>query len=396
MANKEIFTLEDAQRVAGPRAFSTLIKPFGSNCNLDCTYCYYIDKALQYEGLESVMPAELLENYISQYIEAVETGSVDFCWHGGEPMLCGLDYMRNAVALQKKHSDGKTVTNSIQTNGTLFTEDWARFLADEDFLVGLSLDGPEAIHDAFRVNKGGEPSFRKVMKAVELLHKHGVRFNTMSVVSSLSEGRGTEIYRFLRDEAGSRFFQFMPAVEKIIDVPGIRRPVIVNPNYKGARIAEWSVSSAGYGQFLCDVYDEWKARDRGICFVQIIEATAAQIIGLPAGLCSLSETCGDGLAVEHNGDVFPCDHFVYRGLKLGNIRDCTLAAMYDSQNRLRFALHKRNSLPAECLRCEWFRYCHGECPKHRFEGDRNYLCDGLKQFFRHAVPELEVNRGCES
>ena len=388
MENKDIFTLKDAQRTIGPRAFSTLIKPFGSTCNLDCTYCYYIDKALQYGGLESMMPEPLLENYFRQYIGAVETGSVDFCWHGGEPLLCGKEYLRKAVALQKKYAGNKAVTNSIQTNGTLVDEDWCRFFADNGFLVGLSIDGPADIHDAFRINKGGDATFARVMKTVELLHRFDVQFNTLSVVSALSENRGAEIYRFLRDDAGSRFMQFLPAVEKVVDVPGLRRPVIVNPGYKGARIAEWSVSPEGYGRFLCDVFDEWYANDVGTCFVQIFEATAAQLAGLPPGICTLGETCGDGLAVEHNGDVFPCDHFVYQGLKLGNIKERTISDMYDSPERLKFALFKRNSLPRECLACGFFRLCHGECPKHRFDAGPNYLCKGLKMFFEHSSDKL--------
>lgn len=389
MENKEIFTLKDAQRAIGPRAFSTLIKPFGSTCNLDCTYCYYIDKALQYGGLESMMPEPLLEEYIRQYIDGVEAGSVDFCWHGGEPLLCGKDYLRKAVSFQKKYSGDKTVTNSIQTNGTLVDEDWCRFFADNGFLVGLSIDGPADIHDAFRINKGGEATFSRVMKTVELFHRFDVQFNTLSVVNSLSEGRGAEIYRFMRDYAGSRYMQFLPAVEKVVDVPGLRRPVIVNPGYKGARIAEWSVSPEGYGRFLCDVFDEWYANDVGTCFVQIFEATAAQLAGLPPGICTLGETCGDGLAVEHNGDVFPCDHFVYQGLKLGNIKERTISDMYDSPERLKFALFKRNSLPRECLACGFFRLCHGECPKHRFDAGPNYLCNGLKMFFEHSSQKLE-------
>ena len=386
--NRSIFTLQDAGRRIGPVVFNTLVKPYGSTCNLDCTYCYYLDKALQYGGREPLMDYKLLEQYIRQHIESVDSDQVDFCWHGGEPLLCGLDYFRKIVSIQDRFKGDKKISNSLQTNGTLLTDEWCRFFAGHDFLIGLSLDGPRDIHDAFRVNKGGKPTFDKVMNAVTMLKRNHVEFNTLSVVSSLCEGRGTEIYRFFRDCIGSRYMQFLPAVEHTIVKPGIKRPVIVPPEYPGSEPAEWSVSSLGYGQFLCDIFDEWVRNDVGRTFVIIFDATLSLYCGLQPGYCAFAETCGDSLSIEHNGDVYPCDHFVYPDYKLGNLRETPLGAMFDSDKHLRFSLAKRNTLPDGCLRCKWFFACHGECPKHRF-GEKNALCDGLKLYFSHTEKAMK-------
>ena len=397
MKEKEIFTLSDAERLTAPQAFVTMLKPAGSRCNLDCTYCYYLDKAIQYGGKNEVMDDELLERYIRQYIEANEVDSVQFCWHGGEPLLLGIDFYRRALELQRRYADGKRIENTLQTNGTLVDERWCALFAENRFLVGLSLDGPRDIHDAFRRTKGGEPTFDRVKQCVELFRRTGVEFNTLSVVNSRSEGRGAEIYRFFRDEIRSRYMQFLPAVEHVVDLPGARRPLIVPPEREGARLAEWSVSARGYGDFLCDVFDEWVVRDVGQCFVQMFDATLAQWCGVQPGVCSMCETCGDALVVEHNGDVYPCDHFVYPRYLLGNIREQTLAEIYRSPQRREFGLTKRNTLPRECLRCRYWFACRGECPKHRFERGsdgypRNSLCEGLQRYFRHVEPYMEQMR----
>ena len=309
--NKDIFTFRDAEKQTGPVAFSTMLKPAGSACNLDCHYCYYLDKAVQYGGRQAVMPDELLERYIRQYIEANDVPTVTFCWHGGEPLLLGIDFYRRALALQQKYADGKRIENTLQTNGTLIDEAWCDLFAANNFLVGLSLDGPEDLHDAFRRTKGGRPTFRRVMQTVEMFRARGVEYNTLSVVNRLSEGRGAEIYRFFRDTVRSRYMQFLPAVEHVVDVEGFHRPLIVSPEREGARLAEWSVTADGYGQFLCDVFDEWVVGDVGQVFVQMFDATLAQWCGVQPGVCSMGETCGDALVVEHNGDVYSCDHFVY-------------------------------------------------------------------------------------
>lgn len=397
MKPKPIFTFRDAEKQAAPMAFSTMLKPAGSACNLDCHYCYYLDKAVQYGGRQAVMDDALLELYIKQYIEANEIDSVQFCWHGGEPLLLGVDFYRRAMALQRKYADGKRIENTLQTNGMLVDEAWCELFAANNFLVGISLDGPEDIHDAFRLTKGGRPTFDRVMEAVLLFARGGVEFNTLSVVNSRCEGRGAEIYRFLRDQMHSRFMQFLPAVEHVVDKPGHHRPLIVPPEHEGARPAEWSVSAGGYGQFLCDVFDQWVVGDVGRCFVQLFDATLAQWCGVQPGVCSMGETCGDALVVEHNGDVYSCDHFVYPEYLLGNIRETPLAEIYRSQKRCEFGLGKRNTLPAECLRCNYYFACRGECPKHRFArgtdgSPKNTLCEGLKRYFRHAEPYMEYMR----
>ena len=369
---KDLFTLGDAVRRLGPRTFTTLVKPGGSACNLNCRYCYYLDKADLYGGREPVMDPALLELYIRQYLEACESDTVDFCWHGGEPLMLGLDYFRKALKLQSRYAGGKHIRNSLQTNGTLIDENWCSFFADNGFLVGLSIDGPQDIHDANRVNKGGRPTFRKVFSVTEMLRRRHVEFNTLSVVSSLSEGRGAEIYRFLRDSCGSRFMQFLPAEDWLPD--GTKAP--------------WSVSAGGYGRFLCDIFDEWVRRDIGRRYVQIFDVTLSLLCGLPSGICTMAETCGEGLAVEHNGDVYPCDHFVTPEHLLGNIREHSLAELFDGEKRQRFALAKRNGLDPSCLACEFFSLCHGGCPGHR-ENGKNALCAGLQMFFRHSMPAMK-------
>lgn len=398
MKNKEIFTLKDAGRLTGPVSFMTMLKPAGSSCNLDCTYCYYLDKAIQYGGKNTVMDDSLLELYIKQYIESDESGKVVFCWHGGEPLLLGTAFYRRALSLQEKYADGRTIENTIQTNGILVDSEWCRLFSDNRFLVGISIDGPEDIHDAFRKTKGGAPTFCKVMEAISLFREYGVEFNTLSVVSRQSEGRGGEIYRFLRDKVKSRYMQFLPAVEHVVDRQGVRRPVIVSPETEDAYLAPWSVSASGYGRFLCDMFDEWIIRDVGRVFVQMFDATLAQWCGVQPGVCSMCETCGDALVVERNGDVYSCDHFVYPEYLLGNIRDTALKEIYSSAKRIRFGLDKRNTLPAECLKCRFYFACRGECPKHRFAtGDdgcrKNSLCEGLYMYFNHAEPYMEYMKG---
>ena len=372
MKNKDIFTFRDAEKQAGPVAFSTMLKPAGSACNLDCHYCYYLDKAVQYGGRQAVMSDELLELYVKQYIEANEVPTVQFCWHGGEPLLLGVDFYRKAMDFQQKYADGKKIENILQTNGTLVDEAWCDLFAGNNFLVGISLDGPQDIHDAFRLTKGGRPTFERVMRTIEMFQRSGVEYNTLSVVNRLCEGRGGEIYRFFRDTVHSRYMQFLPAVEHVVDKPGFHRPLIVSPDREGARLAEWSVTAKGYGEFLCDVFDVWVVSDVGRTFVQMFDATLAQWCGVPPGVCSMGETCGDALVVEHNGDVYSCDHFVYPEYKLGNIRETPLSEIYRSRKRVDFGLAKRNALPAECRKTS--------------------LCEGLQHWFRHSEPYMEYMR----
>ncbi len=389
-------TLADVQKEMRPVAFSTLVKPAGSTCNLDCSYCYYLDKAVQYGGHEAIMSEDLLREYVRQYITANAVDMVTFCWHGGEPLLLGLDFFKKAVSFQKEYSNGKRITNTIQTNATLIDRDWCRFFRENGFLVGVSLDGPRDIHDGFRVDKQGRPTWDRVMASIGLLKEYDVEFNTLSVVSSRCEGRGKEIYGFFKS-VGSHFMQFLPAVEHVVDKPGFHRPLIVPPQHEGSYLAPWSVSAEGYGKFLCDIFDDWVVSDVGEYYVQMFDATLAQYCNAQPGVCSMCETCGDCLVVEHNGDVYNCDHFVYPEYLLGNIREKPLVEIYNDPRRFRFGVAKRADLPKECMRCRYYFACRGECPKHRFEktssGDaRNSLCAGLKYYFRHTQPYFEKMR----
>lgn len=377
-----------------PTAFGTMVKPVGSACNLDCDYCYYLDKESLYGGREPRMSDEVLERYIRQYIEGNSVDTVSFVWHGGEPMLAGLDFYRRAVELQRKYAGGRRIENSFQTNATLIDEQWCDFFRENGFLVGVSLDGPASIHDGCRMDKGRRPTFERVMRAVELMRRTGVEFNTMSTVNRLSEGRGREVYRFLKS-IGSRYMQFMPVVEHVAGGGDGRRPHIVPPGTDAGRLAEWSVSAAGFGDFMCDIFDEWVVADVGSYYVQLFDVSLAQWLGMKPALCAFCDSCGDSLVVEHNGDIYSCDHFVYPEYKLGNIASTELVEAFASRRQADFGAAKHNSVPAACRACRWYFACRGECPKHRFatsdEGDEgmNALCEGYKAFFRHADPYMK-------
>ncbi len=393
-AFQNTLTFDDAVRGQRPTAFSAMIKPVGAHCNLDCTYCYYLDKAGIYDNKQPVMNDELLETFIRQYIEGNDVPQVEFLWHGGEPLLAGLDFYRKAIVLQNKYKGEKTILNSLQTNGTLVNEEWCRFFKENNFLIGISIDGPQDIHDAFRINKGGEPTWEKVMRAIAMFQKFGIEYNTLSVINKNSEGRGTEVYAFLK-AIGSQYMQFLPAVEYVVDDMKNRRPAIVPPNTEGSYRAPWSVSPAGFGEFLNDIFDEWVLRDVGNYYVQQFDAALAQWVGADPGICIFKECCGDAMVVEHNGDVYSCDHFVYKQHRLGNIVQTDLKTLYKSQAQFDFGIHKRNTLPRECLRCEYNFACRGECPKHRFvktangESGLNVLCEGYKLFFEHVSPYMD-------
>lgn len=383
---KKNLTFADALKTGRPTAFSAMIKPIGSACNLRCTYCYYLDKELQYDSKPRVMSDEMLEEYIAQYIEANSVPQVDFCWHGGEPLMAGLDFYKKAIALQQKYSGGKTINNTLQTNGTLLTDDFCRFFADNNFLIGLSIDGVAAVHDATRLAASGDATFYKVMQGLEKLHRAGTEFNTLSAVSSSSEGRGVETYRFLKS-IGSHFMQFLPVVEYRKD------GIICNPT-KGGERAPWSISPRGYGRFMKDIFDEWVVQDVGTYYVQMFDATLAGWCNVQPGICAFCESCGDGLVVEHNGDVYSCDHFVYPEYRLGNIMRDNLKTMFTSRAQFSFGINKRNTLPLGCQRCQWLHLCHGECPKHRFDNGVNSLCEGFKSYFKYTQPYMEFMQQC--
>ncbi len=401
MLYKDTLTLDDALRISGPMAFNIMIKPAGSLCNLDCHYCYYLDKAEIYGGYEPRMSLDMLETCIREYIAANDVPEVTFNWHGGEPLVMGLDFYRKAVELELKYAGDKIIHNTLQTNGTLLNYDIASFFRDNDFLVGVSIDGPRDIHDKYRKDKGGAPTFDKVLRGIETLYRTGTQFNTMTTVNKASEGRGMEVYNFLKS-VGSRYMQFMPVLEHIKYPVGSNgkprkgaRPYIVEPSTEGAEIAMWSVSSMAFGKFMCDIFDYWVRNDVGQYFVNQFDAALACWCGAQPGTCVYAETCGGNSIIEHNGDVYCCDHFVYPEYKLGNIAGTDLREMMNSPVQTKFGISKRNGLPKKCIRCRYAFACHGECPKHRFnrtesgETGLNALCDGYYKFYSHVEPYME-------
>ena len=398
---KDTLTLQDAVKITGPRAFHLMLKPAGSLCNLDCNYCYYLDKAEIYGGREPRMSPEMLETVIRKYIEANDVPEVQFNWHGGEPTLLGLDFYRKAVELEKKYAGDKQVFNTLQTNGTLLDAEWARFLRENDFLVGVSIDGPRDIHDRYRKDKGARPTFDKVIEGIRILSGEGVRFNTMSTVNHASRGRGLEVYQFLKS-LGGLYQQYMPVVEHVKYPLGPKgeqnrkaRPYIVAPETPGAQLAPWSVDSLAFGKFMTDIFDYWVCNDVGQCFVGLFDATLANWCGVKPGSCVFGQTCGENAIIEHNGDIYPCDHFVYPDRLLGNIAQSDIARLMDSEKMLKFGIDKRNSLPRKCRACRWLFACNGECPKHRFnlsekgETGLNALCEGYTHYFSHVAPYMD-------
>ena len=381
-------TLNDAVRLSGPVSFNIMLKPAGSSCNMACRYCYYLDKADIYGGREPIMTEQMLETLVREYIAANEVQDVYFNWHGGEPLLLGKDFYRKALAFEEKYADGKTIHNTIQTNGILLDREWAELFRRHNFLVGISIDGPREIHDRYRRDKGGQPTFDRALRGVDLLRSSGVEFNTLSTVNKASEGHGPEVYRFLKS-IGSRYMQFMPVVEHV------KEGRIVDPAEEGAQIAPWSVSATGFGQFLCDIFDEWVRRDVSRYFIGQFDAALACWCGVPPGICVFGETCGGNAVIEHNGDLYPCDHFVYPKYRLGNIAQTPIRELMDSDAAVRFGIDKRNFLPSACRQCDWRFACNGECPKHRFsrtergETGLNTLCGGYKLFFSHIAPYMD-------
>ena len=398
---KNTITLADAERMSGPLAFNLMIKPGGSLCNLDCRYCYYLDKSGLYGGREPRMTEDMLEKLIKNYLSSCDVSEVTINWHGGEPLIMGLDFYRKAIEFEKRYAEDKIVHNTLQTNGTLLTPQWADFFAENNFLIGISIDGPEHIHDRYRSSKAGEPSFSRVMAGLRTLVYGGVEFNTLTAVSKASEGHGLEIYQFLKS-IGSKYMQFLPVVEKIRYQKNDSgkalksvRPTIVNPAGESDGIGTWSISDVGYGRLLCDIFDYWVRHDVGQYFVGMFDATLAGWVGAMPGTCAYAETCGGNIVVEHNGDVYVCDHFVYPEYKLGNIATDNLRDLAGCDGAMAFGIEKRNSLPLQCRRCEWLRLCNGECPKHRFDKAKNgqaglnSLCAGLQMFYRHSAPAMQ-------
>lgn len=362
------------------RPLYVMPKPVGALCNLKCKYCYYLEKQEMYKDEpHPLMSDEMLEIFIRNYIQSQTMMDVNFTWHGGEPLMRTIDFYRKALKLQQRYADGHRILNCIQTNGTLLDDAWCEFFSRNNFLVGISIDGPQEFHDEYRRNKGGAPTWFKVMQGINLLKKHGVEWNAMAVVNDFNADYPIDFYRFFRDELKCEYLQFTPIVER--DVEGV--------------VTDFSVTPDQWGNFLCKVFDEWVCNDMGEIFVQIFDATLANWVGEEPGVCTLAKNCGHAGAMEWNGDVYSCDHFVFPQYKLGNIRTTSLLEMMYSNEQRAFGQMKSRSLPEQCKHCDVLFACNGECPKNRFttsadgQSGLNYLCKGYKQFFQHVKPYMD-------
>ncbi len=372
-----------------------MAKPVGSTCNLDCRYCYYLEKEKLYQNRKKMeMSDELLELFTKSYIEAQPVKEVLFTWHGGETTLRDISFYKKAVQYQKKYGRGRQIDNALQTNGTRLTDDWCRFFKDNNFLIGISIDGPEHCHDVYRKNKGGRGTFSEVMKGIGLLQKHGVEFNTLSVINDYNVQFPLDVYRFFR-EIGSQYMQFSPVVERISDLRTDGLTFLPPDENVEGRLASWSVNPVDFGNFYIEIFDEWVRNDVGRYFVQLFDATLANRVGAQPGVCIFAEKCGHAVAMEFNGDVYACDHYVFPEYKLGNIRNQTIYEMVFQEKQLQFGSDKKDMLPRQCMECDVLQFCHGECPKNRIvrtaggEPGLNYLCAGYKAFFRHALPYMD-------
>ena len=387
--------------------FHAMAKAIGSTCNIDCTYCYYLHKEhLLQQRRGHRMETTMLERYIRQYIEAQNGDEVIFSWQGGEPTMLGLEFFRDIVALQEKYKPaGRRIENDLQTNGTLLTDEWCEFLKEHGFLVGISIDGPRELHDIYRLDRKAQPTFDQVMRGVALLRKHGVKFNTLTVANRSNAKRPIDVYRFLRDEIGSTYMQFIPCVEPKdfrTVAPGVASsefmPLVgsdaARPGTANSIVTDWSVDPQDWGYFLSRTFDEWYKRDMGVILVNLFETAVVQSMGQPAQTCVTAEFCGKALAVEHDGTVYSCDHFVYPEYALGNLQTAHLGTMAFCERQMDFGFSKRESLPKYCRECKYLNSCWGECPKNRLlrtpdgEPGLNYLCQGIKRFHDHAGPRI--------
>jgi uncharacterized protein len=385
-----------------PRAFHLLVKPTGAVCNLDCSYCFFLSKEMLYPGSRFRMADDLLEIYIRQLIEAHRVPEVQLAWQGGEPTLMGLPFFRRAVALAESYRrPGMTIHYALQTNGTLLDDEWGEFLAANNFLVGISLDGPRDIHDTYRHDKGGGPTFDKVLRGLDALKRHRVEWNVLCTLHRANAERPLDVYRFFRDELGAEHIQFIPIIERMAaaeEGPATEwsswrdRPLYVQA---GDHVTQRSITAEQYGRFLCAVFDEWVRHDVGRVYVQMFEVALANWFGTPPGLCIHAKTCGGALALEHTGDLYACDHFVEPAYRLGNIREEHMIELIASDRQLQFGRDKFETLPAYCRGCDVRFACHGGCPKDRFihtpdgEPGLNYLCAGYKLFFHHIADAME-------
>ena len=371
-----------------------MLKPAGAHCNLACKYCYYLEKNNLYDkSHRHIMSDEMLEQFTREYIEAQTMPQVLFTWHGGEPLMRSIDFYKKALALQKKHARGRRIDNVIQTNGTMLTDEWCEFFAQNNWLVGISIDGPQEYHDHYRLTTTGNPSWQKVMHGIELLKKHHVEWNAMAVVNAYNADHPLEFYHFFKDN-GCQYLQFTPIVERLTKHHDGRTLASLADD-KEIPLADFSVTPEQWGNFLCAIFDEWVRNDVGKMFVEIFDCTLANWMGVLPGICAYSKNCGHAGVMEHNGDVYSCDHFVFPEYKLGNIRDHTLIEMLYGDKQHAFSRLKHTSLPRQCKECDMEFACHGECPKNRFEKDKygepglNYLCKGYYQYYSHVAPYMD-------
>ena len=371
-----------------------MLKPAGAHCNLACKYCYYLEKNKLYPTAQRhLMSDEMLEQFTREYIEAQTMSQVLFTWHGGEPLLRSIDFYRKALSLQQKYAGGRCIDNVIQTNGTLLTDEWCEFFAQNHWLVGISIDGPQPDHDHYRLTAAGKPSWKKVMQGIKLLKKHGVEWNAMAVVNAYNANHPLEFYRFFK-ENGCQFLQFTPIVERLTR-HGDGRTLASLADKDEISLSEASVVPEQWGYFLCAIFDEWVRKDVGKIFVEIFDCTLANWMGISPGICAYSKECGHAGVMEHNGDVYSCDHFVFPEYKLGNIRDHSLIDMLYGEQQQEFSRLKHSSLPRQCKECDMEFACHGECPKNRFMKDKygdsglNYLCPGYYHYYQHVAPYMD-------
>lgn len=385
------------ERIATPFAkpLYVMLKPAGAHCNLACKYCYYWEKSKLYATSQRhLMTDEMLERFTQEYIEAQTMGHVLFTWHGGEPLMRSIDFYKKALTLQQKYARGRHIDNVIQTNGTLLTDEWCEFFAQNHWLVGISIDGPQQYHDHYRQTSAGKPSWERVMHGIRLLNKHHVEWNAMAVVNAYNADHPLEFYHFFK-EHGCQYLQFTPIVERLT-AHSDGRTLASLADQTDIPVADFSVTAEQWGTFLCTIFDEWVRRDVGSIFVEIFDCTLANWMGVAPGICSYSTHCGHAGVMEHNGDVYSCDHFVFPTYKLGNIRDHTLIEMLYGEQQQAFSRLKHASLPRQCKECDMEFACHGECPKNRFLHDRygnpglNYLCRGYYQYYTHVAPYMDL------
>lgn len=375
------------------RPMYIMLKPAGALCNLRCKYCYYLEKNELYKRQGNhVITDELLEKFVKEYIEAQTTPNILFTWHGGETLMRPISFYRRALELQRIYSHGRQIDNCIQTNGTLLNDEWCEFFKQNNFLVGVSIDGPQEFHDEYRKTGTGRPTFRDVMKGINLLNKHGVEWNALAVVNDFNADYPLDFYHFFK-EIGCRYIQFTPIVERITTRPDNLR--LAPGMQEEGMLADFSITAGQWGNFLCTIFDEWVHHDVGEYYIQLFDATLANWVGQASGICTMAEECGHAGVMEFNGDVYSCDHFVFPEYKLGNLHDQTIFEMMNGQRQREFSRMKKQMLPQQCRECRFLFACHGECPKNRFVRDKygnpglNYLCQGYYRFFKHVAPYMD-------